>query len=298
MRVSIWGYLVMLVLTRLALPMVALGAIAAAVPAGAVTPVTYTFDLTNAPSATVQGSGSGAGTIKVTASAWNANLSGSTYTISSASLGRYDAGLGVTSSYDNLPGSSCGNGDCNTHQIDNMGNLYQTRYSPGSSSIDFIELDFTQAVSLSTVSRTAFSIADADGSGVHWDDDFSYAAGTPVVSGATLSASDLNSLMTSYNTAGGCSHGGTIDGQSVCLKDKATINSSLKSNVWYIAASVGSNYGGDGLVDAFKLSGLTVSVNPMSAPEPTSWAMMVFGFGAVGYSIRRKRGLLASPTAA
>lgn len=43
--------------------------------------------------------------------------------------------------------------------------------------------------------------------------------------------------------------------------------------------------------NAFEID--NIAINPV--PEPATWAMMLFGFGAVGYSMRRRRnaGLIA-----
>ena len=38
-----------------------------------------------------------------------------------------------------------------------------------------------------------------------------------------------------------------------------------------------------------RLTDSLVTVNPLAAPEPATWAMMLIGFGAVGFAMRRKR---------
>ena len=44
---------------------------------------------------------------------------------------------------------------------------------------------------------------------------------------------------------------------------------------------------GGGICDAnFRFTGSSVA----AVPEPTTWAMMLFGFGGIGYSLRRRRG--------
>ena len=35
--------------------------------------------------------------------------------------------------------------------------------------------------------------------------------------------------------------------------------------------------------------GGTVTINPASVPEPATWAMMLLGFGAIGWQLRRRR---------
>lgn len=277
------------VLSRFPLSICALGAIAAASPAAA---VDYSVDFTKAAnkdgSFNVMNGNSAAFT--VTAAGYNANLSNGSYTISGASVVQYDGGLGVTSSYDDLNTGyyyqsngktlyhDCTAGDCNAHQIDNMGN------SANSVSVDFVKLTFSQAVSLTSLTRYAFPVFESKLDGSYgWDDDFSISSKAAVASGGANWAS----LFDNYGNNGGCSASSSLDGSSVCHDTTALTTG--KSNVWYVAASVASNYGGDNMVDALKLAGLTVSYVPAAAPEPTSWAMMVIGFGAVGTAIRRRR---------
>jgi hypothetical protein len=44
-------------------------------------------------------------------------------------------------------------------------------------------------------------------------------------------------------------------------------------------------------MDNFNTNGVG-SVNP-GVPEPTTWAMMLFGFGGLGYAMRRKQSVRA-----
>jgi len=49
----------------------------------------------------------------------------------------------------------------------------------------------------------------------------------------------------------------------------------------------------DGKKDSFKFDDLTVSyIDPL--PEPGSWALMLGGFGMVGFALRRRRRSLAA----
>jgi PEP-CTERM motif len=43
--------------------------------------------------------------------------------------------------------------------------------------------------------------------------------------------------------------------------------------------------------EAFGLDSIRVTLNEVTpgVPEPATWAMMLIGFGAVGYSMRRQR---------
>lgn len=53
------------------------------------------------------------------------------------------------------------------------------------------------------------------------------------------------------------------------------------NNVWFIAAG-----GVDKLVDGFKIGQITVTA---AVPEPTTWAFMILGFGAIGMAMRSRR---------
>ena len=55
------------------------------------------------------------------------------------------------------------------------------------------------------------------------------------------------------------------------------------ANVWLIGSA---NPNPDRYDDGFKLKSITVNT---AVPEPGTWAMMLFGFGAVGYSMRRRK---------
>ena len=58
----------------------------------------------------------------------------------------------------------------------------------------------------------------------------------------------------------------------------------LYGNAWLIGAG---NPNPDRNDDGFKLS--SIVVNTPTVPEPATWAMMLFGFGAVGASLRRAK---------
>jgi hypothetical protein len=118
-------------------------------------------------------------------------------------------------------------------------------------------LDFGQTVTLTQVLFSNWAVANPEssqGSG----DDADYAFGDPTVSG---SLADVTGLSVSNNIA--------------------TWNTSLTGRQFFFAARQDPNDNEDG----FWLRGLTVG----SVPEPSSWAMMLMGFGAVGMAMRRSR---------
>ena len=255
---------------------------------------THIATTTNAGNAIVFSQTIAGKSLSVTATGWNANKSGSNYVIKKATLGDYVGGLGVTSAYDDLTGSACGVAACGTHQIDNFGN------SARSSSIDFVQLTFSQAVTLGSISRYAFGTYNSNLNGIVFDDDFSYGKGGSVSNNLALSSTAFAALINhNVGTAGQCSHtqGYCFDASSLTAANAAS--AATASTTWYVAASLFASYGGDGNVDAFKLAGITAYVTPAAAPppphqtsavpEPASWAMMVMGFGAAGSAMRRRR---------
>jgi hypothetical protein len=58
-------------------------------------------------------------------------------------------------------------------------------------------------------------------------------------------------------------------------------------NLWLIGASF-NNPEGAWKLDGFKLEKLTFEVPP-SVPEPSTWLMMILGFGLVGGTMRAQR---------
>jgi PEP-CTERM motif len=118
-------------------------------------------------------------------------------------------------------------------------------------------LDFGQTVTLTQVLFGSWAAAIPEsnqGSG----DDADFAFGDPTASG---SLADVTGLSVSNSIA--------------------TWNTSLTGRQFFFAARQDPNDD----EDRFWLRGLTVS----SVPEPSSWAMMLIGFGAIGVAMRRSR---------
>lgn len=236
-------------------------------------------------------------TISATVTAWNATLATSganagKYVISQAWLGQYGNGLGVTSAGNDTPtGLNCALvASCGAQQIDNMGN------AQGSSSFDFLRLTFSAPVALGSVSRIAGWISDGSLLGTNYDDDFSYgSSGLALANGTTLAS--LSGLMGSnVGNNGACGSlltlGCNDTSMTIAGSDAAAIATAAAQN-WYIGATLGARYGGDGLVDGFTLSGATVyGVQDSAVPEASTWAMMILGFGAIGAVIRRNKAAL------
>ncbi len=174
-------------------------------------------------------------------------------TLQNGWLGQYTHGLGVTNQGED--------GSNNSHVVDNSG--YQ----------DFIILVFNQAVNVQSAILYPFSVGGST------DNDAWVSYGTA----AAFNSTTLTDLLTrDYNVPGSGS---------------SPYNVSLNSagqfgNVWLIGAwnPDAPNRGTiDRYVDGFKLASISVNA---AVPEPTTWAMMLLGFGAIGFSIRRRSALL------
>lgn len=63
----------------------------------------------------------------------------------------------------------------------------------------------------------------------------------------------------------------------------------LDGSARYVRLDLFNNYG-----DQYSWTGLSeVQFVSSAVPEPASWAMMIIGFGAVGYALRRRRRIAA-----
>ena len=190
----------------------------------------------------------------------NVQASGFSYdgsTLERAWLGAFSGGLGVTN---NNEGNGTSN---NNHTTDNIGQQ------------DFILLIFSEAVNIASATLTPYNISgdpddnDARVSYANWAGLFTNSpTAVPLNSGvwAALNAVDWNvqgNMTSPYSTSLG--------------------STGLYGNVWLIGASSPNlDYNDDG----FKLKSITVNT---AVPEPGTWAMMLLGFGAAGYSMRRSR---------
>lgn len=207
-------------------------------------------------------------TLQVLITGWQASQTNGA--ISSAFLGTYSGGLGVT-------GLGDSSGSNNLHTMDNVGGY-----------TDFVVLQFSRAVSLTSLSATPFAVPLPTG-GTGTDTDMSVLNAQGVITPSawnvrtdiTAAASMFNSI--TWGTAGGTSAGGAraVSGYS-----------SQFSSVWLVSASALSTDRNDG----FKLSAISAQEQTPPVPEPATWATMILGFGAIGAAMRRRR--VAALTAA
>jgi hypothetical protein len=143
----------------------------------------------------------------------------------------------------------------NSHTVDNYG--YQ----------DFIILVFNQAVNIQSGTFYPFSVNGST------DNDSWISYGTLA---GSFSAATLTDLMTrDYNVAGAGSP------YNVNLPSAGQYG-----NVWLIGAANSSVSAIDNYSDGFKLASITVNG---AVPEPSTWAMMLLGLGAMGMTVRRRR---------
>jgi hypothetical protein len=192
-------------------------------------------------------------TLQVKISAWQANQATTgpnANQITSAFLGSYSGGFGVTGLGDN-------NGASNLHQIDNLGGY-----------TDFIVLQFSSAVHLDGINANVYGINNV------YDSDVSFRNGTAFTPNSWNGSLNLGAFNASqFSTV-------AADGNSGYRANSV----SGFSQVWLVAASVATTDRDDG----FKLASITVTRQTPAVPEPATWAMMILGFGFVGASLRRK----------
>ncbi len=242
--------------------MVATAAIAA-VPAQA---ASFTFDFTQAgkvsgsgvTNAMVYGTKTGAETLNVNVTAWNRPVGD--VPIQQAEVGQWNgAGLGALVPNETASAS---------HQVDNVNGW------------EFLVLQFDRSVSLTSgvfnayqygnlaIDNDAF-VAGLD-AGVQWNQRLPLQA----LKWENTPAKDLSEY---FKFSGNFGNDGPNTNPFKALNVSGT-----QGNVWLIGASIN---GPDGLNDAFKLAGLTVT----AVPEPATWAMMLTGFGMVAGAARYRR---------
>lgn len=218
----------------------------------------------------------GSQSLSVRATAWS--VAGTK--IRSATLGAYGQnGLGVTAGDDN-------GGTYNQHTVDNQDQK------------DFIILQFSKPVELSSAVFTAFTLYDSNNRAYSYKDNdatIDFATSGPVWN----SSSALNTLVKDKNssTLGTTFNGSGFEslgnGSSSFSSPRILSTSGRYGTLWMVAASMANQ---DGRYDAFKFSSLTVRTMP-AVPEPATWAMMISGFGLTGAMMRRRRRAASAATA-
>lgn len=237
-------------LTKLLAGALLAASVALAAPAAASTVITFTgSSATDGTDGNVRTFSNGG--ITVQATAWSYQGS----TLERAWLGAYSNGLGVTNNDE-------GSGGNNSHAVDNYGQR------------DFILLVFNQAVNISAVRLNPYAQTS-----------------TPRDNDVAYGVTNVAGLFTTPTTSIALNNPlfATLNGSLTNVRGNLTspfltnLNSGGRfGNVWLIGAAAS---GLDTNPDGFKLGAVTVA----AVPEPGTWAMMLLGFGAIGYTMRRKR---------
>jgi hypothetical protein len=253
----------MIIKAKLAFTAAAIAATAiVAGPALATTTVAYSFNTTNPTGNSAENGTYGnaiafntankTSTLQMSVTAWQSNLA--TNAISSAYLGYYNGGLGVTGLGDQ-------NGANGLHQIDNAG-LYT----------DFLLLEFNQAVTLASIKTNSYGINGVTDNDAVWGD----------ASAFVTSTWDSTAGFSNYftNPAG---FGNVADGASGVSRLTGATTASTK---WLVGAAFTPLTNRN---DGFKLSSVTVAEQVAAVPEPATWLTMILGFGLAGAALRRRR---------
>lgn len=144
--------------------------------------------------------------------------------------------------------------------------------------VDFLVLQFSKPVNLASINLGWIS-NDSDVT-IRWGNAPGAWNALPAIDDVAVTAANgLNSMV---NTPGKTFSGGTTTGT------RPTPNGAL-SDFWIIsAANPNVVEGYKKKSDFFKLSAIVISEFP-PLPEPGTWMTMIFGFGAIGGMMRRRR---------
>jgi hypothetical protein len=233
----------------------------AAAPASAATTIDFT---TGSGSATDGSDGNirsfSAGGITVQASAWSYYGSA----LHQSWLGDYSHGLGVTNP---LEGSGSSG---NSHTVDNYGGQR-----------DFVVLIFNQSVRIESAVLYPFDVDPASGTQLDNDALVSFAT---LMGAFTTPATALTTGSPVWGSLSGSAY--DVAGNLGAGYSTSFASAGKYGNVWIIGASDWSLMTNpDRYYDGFKISSILVS---KAVPEPATWAMMLFGFGAMGLALRRR----------
>ena len=154
---------------------------------------------------------------------------------------------------------------------------------------EFLGSESGYSDTFSTVSLPALSLSEFS----QFEDHF--ASPVAIGSGAFASGSLIGRLLFSTLNPGGLNATVGDAGFGIFLGPNATSSGSFNTSVFYLGYDDQIEPG----VDDDNHDDFIVRATVTSAvPEPATWAMMLIGFGAVGYSLRRRRSAGALPQAA
>jgi hypothetical protein len=205
------------------------------------------------------------GTFRTRVTAWSLKTVGSTTTIYASKLMVYPGGLGIISGDD-------GTGDQNQHTIDNHGRK------------DFLLFQFNMPTILLSATFNTYSVK-----GGTKDSDAIFKYG--MLWGPATDPYSALSVPLNLNGKNVSVLNPMFDGEFTSLAPNGASNTrdleQHTGNFWLVGADF-TNV--DGYIDGFKFTNLAV------VPEPSTWAMMICGFGLMGAVIRRRsRRLALSP---
>lgn len=231
--------------------LVMIGALAAASPAMAAT-VVFSSGGTNSTTSSKTFTGSDGTKVRVTA--FSINSSG---TIVAGTLGQWSGGLGVQASPDT------------SHTTDNSG------------SKDFFLLSFSDYVQVGDATFTT-NYNYNNGSCCLSDTDATVGAGILGSSWATDLSGYLGQDQSVLNSLGLYSS----DSSSTSSTQTRNINTTGRGGtLWLVGASFTDTTPEDG----FKFKALSYTVAPPPVPEPSTWALLILGFGGVGAAMRKRK---------
>jgi hypothetical protein len=184
---------------------------------------------------------------------------------------------GAVQSYSNGLGvSSIGEATSSPHHtIDNLTNR------------DFLIFQFDQPVSLERARFTTYNMGSSRTDG---DATIGFATGSgnwmqdPLASSATYAQ-----FAALFGNNFEASNVGSTSGTTAGTRSLNGLNN--VGNIWLIGAGLSNptedcgRWKNQNCVDGFKLSQVTVQ----AVPEPSTWVLLLLGFGFVGYSMRRRR---------
>lgn len=231
--------------------LITIGALAMASPVAAATVVLGSGG-TNATTSSKTFTGNDGTQVRV--SAFSINASG---TIVAGTLGQWSEGLGVQTANDT------------SHTTDNMG------------SKDFLLFSFNKYVKAGDATFTT-NFAYNNGTGSIGDTDATIGSG---ILGLPW-ASDLSGLIGQNQSA--------LNGLGLYASDSSSTASSQTRNInttgrggtlWLVGASFTDTTPNDG----FKFKALSYTVAAPPVPEPSTWALLILGFGGVGAAMRKRK---------
>ena len=209
----------------------------------------------------------GSMTVKVRVTAWSTSGVMNSSNVTKGGVHVYSNGLGVTSSGE---GSSSPQ-----HAVDNAGNK------------DFLIFQFDQPVELESAKFTTYNAGSTRTDG---DATIAYGSTTGNWMVDPLAAnSNYGQLAALFGNSFAASNVNSTSGQTATTRLLNAGNNS--GNLWLIGSSFNNpneNCRRDRSTvcfDGFKLSQLSVQ---SAVPEPSTWMMMLIGFGFVGFSMRRR----------